>query len=117
MHRCSLLFALLFATLAGCETTSEHAHQQQTVPDDYVPGPVVTLHAWLGDQCSFAPDLDIGFCCYQHDLAYATGGDERDRFLADRDFKRCIQSAGRPLVAAIYFSGVRTFGWLFFEYR
>ena len=77
---------------------------------------VHVLHSWLGEQCSFAPDLDIGFCCGAHVEAYAIGGTERDRRRADRTFYQCIVNEGRPLVASIYYFGVRWFGWAFFNY-
>ena len=85
--------------------------------DEYTPGPVVPLHSWLGDQCSFAPDLDIGSCCARHDIAYQAGGNEFHRYVADIRFRNCIRAEGRPVVAAIYYRGVRAFGWLFFNYR
>ena len=82
----------------------------------YAPGPVVILHSWLGEQCSFAPDLDIGQCCTVHDVAYQTGGSEFQRWIADRKFRNCIRAEGRPFVAWIYYLGVRWFGWIFFNY-
>ena len=82
----------------------------------YTPGPVVVLHTWLGDQCTFVPDFDIGECCRLHDIAYQEGGTEDDRMVADVEFRDCIRGEGRPIVAAIYYSGVRLFGWLFFSY-
>ena len=84
--------------------------------DSYTPGPVVVLHTWLGEQCSFVPDLDVGECCADHDIAYQIGGSETDRGDADLAFRTCIRSEGRPIVAFIYYWGVRLFGWLFFNY-
>ncbi len=85
--------------------------------DGYTPGPVVELHEWLGDQCSFVPDLDVGHCCAVHDVAYQVGGNEFARLRADLLFRKCIRDEGRPVIANIYYWGVRTFGWLFFNYR
>ena len=82
----------------------------------YSPGPVVILHNWLGERCSFAPDFDIGDCCAVHDMAYQTGGSALDRWIADREFRDCIRAEGRPLIAWIYYRGVRWFGWIFFNY-
>ena len=82
----------------------------------YVPGPVVALHRKLGDDCTFAPDLDIGHCCRIHDEDYQAGGTELDRYLADVRFRDCIKDAGRPFVARVYYWGVRLFGWFFFNY-
>ena len=73
-------------------------------------------HDLLGGQCSFAPDLDIGFCCDAHDEAYQRGGSRRDRLAADRELRYCLWRAGRPLAAQIYYLGVRLFGWLFFNF-
>lgn len=77
---------------------------------------VDVLHGMLEDQCTFAPDLDVGSCCAAHDIAYAVGGNEFDRYDADVDFYYCIRAKNRPIVAVIYYIGVRTFGWLFFNY-
>lgn len=82
----------------------------------YEPGPVRWLHDWMGGYCTFAPDLDIGECCRLHDIAYQVGGSEWDRYSADIQFRLCILREGRPVVAEIYYWGVRTFGWLFFNY-
>lgn len=85
--------------------------------EPYEPGPVVGLHTWLGDQCSFVPDFDIGECCAVHDLDYQTGGNEFQRWRVDVKFRNCIRNEGRPIVAVIYYWGVRSFGWLFFNYN
>lgn len=87
-----------------------------TGEDSYTPGGVVALHSWLGGQCSFVPDLNVGECCLIHDLAYQQGGTEADRRRADVEFRRCVRMKNGPLVAWIYYSGVRLFGWLFFNY-
>lgn len=89
-------------------------HSQE---DSYDPGPVVALHVWLGGECSFVPDLDVGECCVLHDIAYQVGGDWLDRLIADLEFRDCILEKNRPVVADIYFWGVRAFGWLFFNYN
>lgn len=80
-------------------------------------GSVHLLHEWLGTQCSFVPDLDVGDCCAKHDVAYEEGGNEWDRLAADRQFRDCIRSHNRPVVAKIYYAGVRLFGWAFFNYH
>lgn len=90
--------------------------QYSQADEIYTQGPVVALHNWLGDQCSFVPDFDIGHCCVIHDMAYQAGGSEFDRKQADIAFRNCIRAEGRPLVASIYYWGVRVFGWLFFNY-
>ena len=95
---------LMFAETATAET------------DNYVPGPVTDLHNWLGGECSFVPDLNVADCCRKHDMAYQQGGNEMDRLMADFEFRECILEKNSPIVAAIYFRGVRLFGWLFFNY-
>ena len=89
------------------------ARPQETA---YEPGAIVMLHELLGDQCSFVPDLDVADCCAVHDMDYQAGGTELDRWLADLAFRNCIRERNRPVVAEIYYSGVRLFGWLFFNY-
>lgn len=89
-----------------------------TSDDDYYePGPVMILHEWLGEECSFVPDLDVGECCRLHDIAYQIGGNSYDRYIADIEFRQCLREHNRPIVARIYFWGVRNFGWLFFNYN
>lgn len=85
--------------------------------ESYSPGPVVVLHTWLGDQCSFVPDFDIGNCCAIHDMDYQVGGSEFQRWRVDLKFRNCIRDEGRPVVATIYYWGVRWFGWIFFNYN
>jgi hypothetical protein len=80
---------------------------------------VHVLHQWLADQCSFVPDIDaqVSSCCGAHDVAYSIGGTGLDRLLADLEFRHCIrQDARRPVIAEIYYAGVRLFGWLFFNF-
>jgi hypothetical protein len=76
----------------------------------------MVLHEMLGDQCSFVPDLDVGDCCMAHDIAYQIGGDRADRLIADQELRDCILGHNRPIVAVIYYTGVRLFGWLFFNW-
>ena len=101
------VFVTLFLSLSSAAVQGQ---------EDYVPGPVTDLHVWLGGECSFVPDLDVGECCRDHDILYQQGGDWFDRLLADLAFRKCILERNRPVVAEIYFWGVRTFGWLFFNY-
>ncbi len=108
--KCLSCFAVaMLLSAVGCL----QAEAQEIPPAQFS---VRLLHDFLGDQCTFAPDLDIGSCCGAHDQAYAIGGNRRDRRQADRHFRRCILQAGRPLVAQIYYLGVRLFGWLFFNF-
>ena len=111
--RFSLLCTKVFVACLICLICSV-AYSEE---DSYVPGPVTDLHEWLGDECSFVPDLDVGECCRMHDIAYQIGGDSQDRLVADLAFRECIIQKNRPVVARIYFRGVRVFGWLFFNYN
>jgi hypothetical protein len=52
-----------------------------------------------------------------HDDAYENGGSEWQRLAADRQFRACIREHNRPVVARIYYAGVRLFGWAFFNYH
>jgi hypothetical protein len=105
-----LFIPFLFVGFVG------HAESYGYADESYSPGPVVVLHTWLGEQCSFAPDFDIGECCAVHDMAYQSGGSAFQRWLADREFRDCIRAEGRPIIAWIYYWGVRWFGWIFFNY-
>ena len=70
---------------------------------------------WGPDGCSVAPDLDIGACCVAHDLCYLRAVDSRadcDEALCD-----CIEEAGRPVLARLYYAAVRAFGWVSYDRR
>lgn len=75
------------------------------------------LELALDDCCTLAPDLDVRDCCRLHDAAYDSGA--QSRFAADRDLLRCIAARKPQLIhwpiAAIYFVGVRAFGWMFWR--
>ena len=60
--------------------------------------------------CSGAPDFNFHGCCVTHDLAYWRGGSCRERLEADRVLRSCISDAGHPVLARIYFLGVRVGG-------
>ncbi|MBF0205198.1 MAG: hypothetical protein HQK67_13075 [Desulfamplus sp.] len=66
--------------------------------------------------------------CAMHDVSYSQGGCEEDRIEADVGFframlKDCEKVSGvlskrRYVIwAHLYFMGVRTFGWRYFNYR
>ena len=69
------------------------------------------------DYCTMVPDFDIGDICKLHDEDYARGGDEADRKKADRLFRDRIRDRGRPIIAELYYHGVRIFGKKFFNYH
>ncbi len=58
-------------------------------------------------------DVPFLYCCDEHDLAYEEGGDSRDRALADRRFRDCLQESGRPFRAWLFWLAVRLMGWLY----
>ena len=111
MCRFSLISLVITFVSASC-LSPQLLHAEE----EYTPGPVVVLHEWLGEQCSFVPDLDVADCCAVHDNDYLIGGNEFDRWWADLRFRQCIRERGRPVVAEIYYAGVRLFGWMFFNY-
>lgn len=51
---------------------------------------------------------DTQTCCQRHDEAYALGV---DRLLADRMLRRCLQQAGYPVRAQVFYVAVRLVGW------
>jgi hypothetical protein len=66
------------------------------------------------DGCTMAPDFDIGeTCCNLHDYDYATH--DVGRAEADADLRRCMQAAGHPVLAWVYWGAVRVGGWWFWN--
>lgn len=62
-----------------------------------------------GDDCSFAPDLEFGStCCAAHDRHYELHDVSRSE--ADAELYYCIQAAGYPALAWVYWAGARLFG-------
>ena len=51
-------------------------------------------------------------CCLEHDLAYEQAPNASDRLWADSHFLRCMTVNGWPKLGAIFFIGIRAFGWL-----
>lgn len=73
---------------------------------------------WAANGCTLVPNISpaVKACCDTHDGCYCVGGDSDDRLACDRAFRDCIRAAGYPLIADIYYMGVRTFGTFFFNY-
>lgn len=69
------------------------------------------------DGCSGVPDFDFRGCCVSHDICYAAGGSAEDRLRCDFELHDCIADAGHPILAMIYFGGVRAFGGSTFRRR
>jgi len=62
------------------------------------------------DGCSLAPDFDFTLCCDRHDVRYWPGGSKDERRHADLEFRQCVEAADHPLLAGIYYYGVRIGG-------
>lgn len=62
------------------------------------------------DGCSWSPDFNFRCCCIRHDIDYWAGGTKQDRLEADQRMRDCIRSYNRPILAWIYYIGVRIFG-------
>ena len=63
------------------------------------------------DYCSFVPDGTWGIACEVHDIDYAKV--RAARKYADCAFRDYLVRLGHPLVAKVYYVGVRIFGRLF----
>lgn len=59
------------------------------------------------DGCTGVPDFDFKDVCDRHDLDYAIGGTEFDRRRADQALRQGILERGHPILARVYFVGVR----------
>ncbi len=62
------------------------------------------------DGCTLAPNFDFRHCCTEHDRAYWRGGSREQRRAADRAFRECIEAAGHPMLAKVYYAAVRIAG-------
>lgn len=69
----------------------------------------------VGDYCTLFPDrvfgVDLSYCCFRHDLAYAAF---TDKIAADLDLARCVAEAGLGGIALLMLTGVTLFGWAFY---
>jgi hypothetical protein len=52
------------------------------------------------------------YCCDEHDVAYIEGGTLEWRKFHDLKLKECMEKAGYPTWANIYYWFVRAFGWI-----
>lgn len=66
------------------------------------------VYDWSNDGCSSVPDFNFRRCCELHDFAYRNG--VVSRWTADWTLAKCIWQHGWPMVAFIYWAGVRLFG-------
>lgn len=68
------------------------------------------------DYCTMFPDHKWGDCCKIHDNDYGING-VCSRKEADKKLKNCLKEKGYKIVSIIIYIGVRTFGWLRFNYN
>lgn len=68
------------------------------------------LRPFTTDGCSVVPDFNFTSCCVAHDLAYWQGGTKDKRDIADKDLKICIEQKSNPLMATLFYWGVRLGG-------
>lgn len=67
--------------------------------------------------CTFSPDIAGGGPCLNHDSNYWVGGTEQDRFVADAQLLYELALSGvSPILAEIYYQGVRIGGWTRWNY-
>jgi hypothetical protein len=66
------------------------------------------------NHCSFWLEGSWGHCCQAHDAAYdALAPSGGSRLAADLDLAWCVAQTGNPVMAALMFTAVAAFGWLF----
>lgn len=65
--------------------------------------------------CTLVPDFGFRSCCDQHDRDYTE--QVLTRLEADKRLRDCIRAAGNPVLAEIYFAGVRVFGGVFWRHK
>lgn len=64
--------------------------------------------------CTAVPDFDFGAdCCNTHDYYYQTKVISRAE--ADVALRKCIKAKGHPILAWVYWAGVRVVGWYFWR--
>jgi hypothetical protein len=72
------------------------------------------LKPFSTDGCSQSPNSYEGQkiveCCVAHDVSYWLGGTQDQKDKADYDFEACVSKKSGPVVAEIYFRGVRVGG-------
>jgi hypothetical protein len=72
------------------------------------------LRPFSTDGCSQSPNSYDGQkiveCCVAHDVSYWLGGTQEQKDKADYDFESCVSEKAGPIVAEIYFRGVRVGG-------
>lgn len=71
---------------------------------------MIPQHDW----CTHSPDGTWWQCCRVHDRLYADPN-ATDRAAADLQLRRCMLRKGRPVLAWIYWFGVRLFGGFYWR--
>jgi hypothetical protein len=70
-------------------------------------------HPFASDGCTLVPDGTFRDpdrwrdCCVGHDLRLWGGGTNDQRLKADEDLRSCLKERANPLIAQLYFLGVR----------
>jgi len=72
----------------------------------------------MKDHCTKFPDhlfgIDISECCEYHDICYALGGGEQERFLSDIVLKRCVFN--KFMKKKVNFAGDHWSAWFLWWY-
>lgn len=68
------------------------------------------IRPFKSDGCTLVPDFNFTWAGIKHDWLYWQGGSKKDRRYADKIFKKDIEKSGYPIIAKIYYIGVRIFG-------
>lgn len=100
------LFYLVPLLLGGCATYTPCDPDAALA----VAGLQPPSNACRVDGCTLAPDLDFTVCCNAHDIHYWVGGSACERKIVDQNFRECIRDADHPILAEIYYYGVRLGG-------
>lgn len=97
---CTLIMIVCIYLISACSTqpTSKFTMQPYAaIPDE----------PYRTDGCTLVPDFNFRTCCEAHDRAYWCGGTKAQRLMADHDFKQCMIDYDHPILARLYYRGVR----------
>ncbi len=59
------------------------------------------LQPFTTDQCTLLPNVSWRMCCVTHDKVYWRGGSAKDRLLADRMFRDCVERKTHSRILAL----------------
>lgn len=100
---CGITLTLIMAS--GCAQ-----HSRCDDADTVHTGSPRPPRACIADGCSVAPDFNFTSCCNRHDARYWLGGSADERVLADQEFSQCVAAKEHPVLAKLYYLGVRVGG-------